>query len=164
MRTGYVGRSSSPTLASPRSNEPWRTSARIASLKDGDANTSFHRRCTYPKQKNMIHTLVVEGATLTDQADLAAAAFAHSLLGTDHPRDCTLNLEDLIAPSNLDDLDAPFSEDEIWQAVERLPARKAPGPDGFTAEFLRSCWPIVKHDLVRVFQQLYALRVRGSAA
>uniref|UniRef100_A0A453SB26 Reverse transcriptase domain-containing protein n=1 Tax=Aegilops tauschii subsp. strangulata TaxID=200361 RepID=A0A453SB26_AEGTS len=117
----------------------------------------------YRKQKNRIHTMTVEGAILTDPANLAAAAFAHfdSLLGTDHPRECALNLDDLIAPSNLDDLDAPFGEEEIWQAVKQLPARKAPGPDGFTAEFLRSCWPVVKQDFVHVFQQLYALRGRG---
>lgn len=137
---------------------------RIATLKDGDANTSFfHRQCTYRKQKNRIHALVVDGAVLTDPDDMAAATFAHfdSLLGTDRPRDCALDLQHLIEPANLDDLDAPFTEDEIWQAVKRLPARKSPGPDGFTTEFLRSCWSVVKHDLVCVFQQLYALRGRG---
>ena len=58
-------------------------------------------------------------------------------------------------------LDAPFGEEEIWQAVKRLPTRKAPSPDGFAAKFLRSCWPVVKHDFVSVFQQLYELRGRG---
>jgi hypothetical protein len=73
-----------------------------------------------------------------------------------------VHLQDLIEPDvTLDCLDAPFGEEEIWQAVKRLPARKAPGPDGFTAEFLRACWSIVKHDIVAVFQQLYELRGRG---
>uniref|UniRef100_A0A452YJN5 Reverse transcriptase domain-containing protein n=1 Tax=Aegilops tauschii subsp. strangulata TaxID=200361 RepID=A0A452YJN5_AEGTS len=42
-----------------------------------------------------------------------------------------------------------------------LPARKAPGPDGFTAEFLRACWSIIKQDFFDVFQQLFELRGRG---
>ena len=36
-------------------------------------------------------------------------------------------------PGDLACLEAPFSPEEIWDAVKRLPARKAPGPDGFTA-------------------------------
>jgi hypothetical protein len=42
-----------------------------------------------------------------------------------------------------------------------MPARKAPGPDGLTAKFLRACWNTVKQDVVDVFQQLYDLRGRG---
>lgn len=54
-------------------------------------------------------------------------------------RESTLNLAQLITPSHdLADLDEAFEEEEIWQAIERLPARKAPSPDGFTAEFLRT--------------------------
>lgn len=45
--------------------------------------------------------------------------------------------------------------------MKRLPARKAPGPDGFTAEFLRACWSTVKQDFMDVFQQLFELRGRG---
>lgn len=41
------------------------------------------------------------------------------------------------------------------------PAHKAPGPDGFTAEFLRACWGIVRQDFIDVFQQLFELRGRG---
>uniref|UniRef100_A0A453N2X6 Reverse transcriptase domain-containing protein n=1 Tax=Aegilops tauschii subsp. strangulata TaxID=200361 RepID=A0A453N2X6_AEGTS len=110
-----------------------------------------------------INTLTVDGVVLTNPDDMVVAAFAHfdSLLVADLPHDCALDLQHLIEPANLGDLDAPFTEDEIWQAVKRLPMRKAPGPDDFTAEFLRSCWPVVKHDLICVFQQLYALRGRG---
>jgi hypothetical protein len=124
----------------------------------------FHQQCTHRRQKNRIHAIRVEGQTLTDHADIAAAAFLHydGLLGTDVARDCTLDFAHLIEPAaGLDALEAPFSADEIWNAVKRMPARKAPGPDGFTAEFLRPCWNIVKQDVVDVFQQLYDLRGRG---
>jgi hypothetical protein len=55
----------------------------------------------------------------------------------------------------------PFSADEVWNAVKRLPARKAPGPDGFTAEFVRACWATIKDDFTAIFQQLFELRGRG---
>lgn len=56
-----------------------RQRARLATLKDGDANTSvFHRQCTYRRQKNRIHSL---------PAEMVAAAYAHfdALLGTEAP-------------------------------------------------------------------------------
>uniref|UniRef100_A0A453RZA4 Reverse transcriptase domain-containing protein n=1 Tax=Aegilops tauschii subsp. strangulata TaxID=200361 RepID=A0A453RZA4_AEGTS len=42
-----------------------------------------------------------------------------------------------------------------------MPAHKAPGPDGFNAEFLRACWSIVKQDFMDVFQQLFEMRGRS---
>lgn len=59
------------------------------------------------------------------------------------------------------DLEAPFSEDEIWRAVKSLPTGKAPGPDGFTSEFLRACWDIIKQDICDAFDKLYTLNGRG---
>jgi hypothetical protein len=91
----------------------------------------------------------------------AAYNYYDRLLGTDQGREHTLDLSQLIEPSDLDDLDLPFGLDEIWNTVKQLPARKAPGPDGFTAEFLRACWRIIKHDIAAVFQQLYEQRGRG---
>uniref|UniRef100_A0A453I7U0 Reverse transcriptase domain-containing protein n=1 Tax=Aegilops tauschii subsp. strangulata TaxID=200361 RepID=A0A453I7U0_AEGTS len=141
-----------------------RQRSRLASLKDGDANTSFfHRQCMYRRQKNRIHSLVVDEQVVTDPRDMAAAAYAHfdGLLGYAPPRECALELEALISPVNLDDLEAPFDAEEICNAIKLLPARKAPGPDGFTAEFLRACWPAVRQDFIAVFQQLYELRGCG---
>jgi hypothetical protein len=71
-----------------------RQRARIAFLKDGDANTSFfHRQCTFRRQKNRIHSLMSSGRVVTDHADMAEAAFDHfdALLGTAVDRDCTLD-------------------------------------------------------------------------
>lgn len=114
-----------------------RQRACIAFLKDGDANTSFFHRQFIYRKKNRIHSLTMDGDVLTEPEDMAAATFAHfdTLLGTNLPRECTIDLQQLIEPANLDDLDTPFDEDDIWQAVKRLPARKAPGPDGFADEF-----------------------------
>jgi hypothetical protein len=134
-------------------------------LRDGDANTTFyHRLCSYRKHKNRILSLTTTDRFLTEPDDMAQAAFTHfdRLLGTEVDRDCTLNLDQLIVPDEgLLDLDEPYTDDEIWSAIKRLPARKAPGPDGFTAEFLRACWQTVKHDFIAVFHQLYDLRGRG---
>lgn len=81
-----------------------RQRARIANLKDGDANTSFfHRQCTYRWQKNRIFSLINGDCVLTDHADMAEAAFSHFdvLLGTAVDRERTLDLSQLIEPCDL---------------------------------------------------------------
>lgn len=94
---------------------------------------------------------------------MVEAAFRHydELLGTAAERDHMVDLSQLIEWSDLFDLDAAFCPEEIWDAVKRLPAHKAPGPDSFNVEFLRACWSIVKQDFMDVFQQLFELRGRG---
>jgi len=39
-----------------------------------------------------------------------------------------------------------FTEDEIWATIQSLPADRAPGPDGYTGRFYKTCWPIIKSD------------------
>lgn len=97
---------------------------------------------------------------LTNHHDMLEVAFTHfnNLLGTKATHDFTLELEQLLEPvMDLDGLDTPFGAEEIWSTIQRLPARKAPGPDGFTVEFMRACWLMVKEDFVAVFRQLFEL-------
>jgi hypothetical protein len=132
----------------------------IANLKDGDANTAFfHRQSTYRRQKPRIYSIAHDGHICTTQDEMAKAAFEHfeALLGTATSREHTIDLMPLIEPSDLQDLDRSFSLEVIWDVVKHLPAHKAPGPDGFTAEFMRACWAVVKHDFPDVFQQLYEI-------
>nr|GFD29116.1 RNA-directed DNA polymerase, eukaryota, reverse transcriptase zinc-binding domain protein [Tanacetum cinerariifolium] len=45
------------------------------------------------------------------------------------------------------ELEAPISRDEIRSAVWDCGENKSPGPDGFTFEFFRRFWNIVRPDL-----------------
>lgn len=58
-------------------------------------------------------------------------------------------------------LDAPFTEEELWTAIKTLPRDKAPGPDGFTAEFYRSAWPVIKVDLLAALNAFNRADRRG---
>jgi hypothetical protein len=83
-----------------------------------------------------------------------------ALIGTGETRNAALELPQLITPSeHLADLDDSFSEEEIWKAVKHLHAHKAPGPDGFSAEFLRACWD-TKEDFLQAFALLHEARGR----
>jgi hypothetical protein len=52
-------------------------------------------------------------------------------------------------------LEAPFSPEEIDAVVKEFPNNKCPGPDGFNAEFLKKCWPIIKKDFYDLCNQFY---------
>lgn len=45
---------------------------------------------------------------------------------------------------NPDELDEPFTEEEVWAALKQMPAEKAPGPDGFNGTFYKKCWHLIK--------------------
>jgi len=48
-----------------------------------------------------------------------------------------------------------FQEEEIYQTLLIVEVDKAPGPDGFTIAFFRSCWSIVKVDLMNFFHNFH---------
>jgi hypothetical protein len=49
---------------------------------------------------------------------------------------------------DLSALEAHFTDEEVWEAIRAMPPNKSPGPDGFTSEFYRHCWPIIKVDIM----------------
>ena len=42
-----------------------------------------------------------------------------------------------------DILERQFSNEEVLRALSDLGGDKAPGPDGFTLAFWKTCWPVV---------------------
>ncbi|WVZ65991.1 LOW QUALITY PROTEIN: hypothetical protein U9M48_015270 [Paspalum notatum var. saurae] len=82
-----------------------------------------------------------------------------AMLGTPGSRELDLNWGALNTPHfDLTHLEAPFTEEEILEAIRNLPPDKAPGPDGFTGAFYRSCWPVIKADLMAIMNSLHGQR------
>ena len=88
---------------------------------------------------------------ITKHEDNATAVldFYERLIGAEYDREKTISLEALGSPRfNLDTLDLPFSEEEVWNTIKEMPLDKAPGPDGFTGRFYKCCWSIIKNDVL----------------
>ena len=51
---------------------------------------------------------------------------------------------------------APFTKKEVFEAISQMKNNKAPGPDGFPAEFHKKCWHIIKGDLLPLFNDLFS--------
>ena len=75
--------------------------------------------------------------------------FYSNLLGESLDREVTVRLEELNIPHlDLAELEVPFTEEEIWKTICSLPSNKAPGPDGFTGNFYKACWSVIKVDVM----------------
>jgi exonuclease III len=142
-----------------------RLRSRIGWVKEGDANTRlFHRHASHRKKKNFIAVLKDGDNILTDHDEKAAAIFDFysNLIGNDSDRSRTINLDNLDLPRfDLEDLDIPFSVEEVWSTIKNLPSDKAPGPDGFTGKFYKTCWVIIKEDLMAALQAIWGKDFRN---
>jgi hypothetical protein len=88
--------------------------------------------------------------------------FYDELLGRSINREHTINLQELGIPShNLADLVLPFTEDEVWLTIKKLPTDKAPGPDGLTGRFYKSCWSIIKKDIMTTISWVWSRKMVG---
>lgn len=138
--------------------------SRMLPLREGDASTKFfHLHATYRRRKNHIISLQLGDNTAYDQQDKAEMLHSYftDILGTEFARPHTLDLRALgIEQRNLDVLDLPFTEDELWSVIKELKPDKAPSPDGFTIAFYQTAWPIIKSDIMVAFTAFYAVRRR----
>ena len=72
-------------------------------------------------------------------------------------RENTVDLTELgLNTHDLTKLDLPFTAEEVWRTIEQLPPDKAPGPDGFTGRFYRSCWSIIKDDIIAAISAIWS--------
>jgi len=53
-------------------------------------------------------------------------------------------------------LTVQFTEKEVREAIFQMKHNKAPGPDGFPAEFYQVFWALIKDDLMAMFREFHA--------
>lgn len=143
-----------------------RQKSRITWLKNGDQNTLFFFKIVQTRTSfNMIRRLTLpSGEVITDLQRIIVVAAVHfeSFLqkGPLHiTSTSTPDLSDLLdfrCPAHTAQLLIhPISEAEIKNVLFSMPSNKAPGPDGFPAEFYRASWDIIKQDFVTAVQSFF---------
>ena len=55
-------------------------------------------------------------------------------------------------------LELPFTEEEIYSALMEMNGDKASGSNGFTVAFWQACWDFVKEEIVDLFKEFYDQR------
>jgi hypothetical protein len=95
----------------------------------------FHMHARHRKRKNLIAELESEGGVCTSHEEKANLVdeFYENLLGTSVNRENSIDLQAFGLPSHdLEALETPFSEKEVWEIIKQMPSDKALGTYGFT--------------------------------
>jgi hypothetical protein len=141
-------------------NAYWKKRCTIRWTKFGDENTKFfHTIATERYRRNSIPALsAADGSLDTNHAAKEEIIFTSfkERLGTAEQPQMLFDLQTFIQPTpGLEELSSPFTKAKIDAVVKSMPIDKAPGPDGFNGQFLKSCWHIVKEDIYKLCFYFY---------
>jgi len=139
----------------------WRNRYTVNRIKLGDECTKFfHGMATISYRRNSIAQIMNDqGIWIHDhegKADLLWNSFRNRMSTTSSPT-MLFYLSSLVTPVNdLDSLAAPILQEEVDLVVKRMPADKAPGPDGFNGRFLKKCWQFIKGDFYSLCSKFFS--------
>ena len=114
------------------------------------------------KQKNHTTSLIFEeGNRLERHEDMETvliSCFFFLLIEEGHERwediaRITFHVPRLITTEQNVTLLYLVSRDKVESVIKSMPSNKAPGPDGFTSNFFKACWPILGMDIVEVLEE-----------
>jgi hypothetical protein len=139
----------------------WAQRAKVKHIQEGGNNTRyFHLVANGKHRKKKIFQLEQQEGTIVGEDNLKVyiTEFYKKLFGAPAPTNISLVQDDFqditkISPLENEILTAPFTEKEVFEAVSQMELNKAPGPDGFPAEFYQKIWEVIKKDLMALFSQ-----------
>ena len=140
----------------------WAQRAKVKYIQEGGDNTFFfHLIANGKHRKKRIFQLEQDEGTIVGEANLKTfiTEYYKKLFGALGPNTFSLDesrTEDLPQISHDENViqTSPFNEKDVREAIMEMEHNKAPGPDGFPAEFYQTFWSIIKNDLMAMFDQL----------
>ncbi|MFS7973280.1 putative RNA-directed DNA polymerase [Helianthus anomalus] len=134
--------------------------ARLNWIKLGDENSSFfHGIVKVNMARSRINGLKVGDDWITDPSaikDHVRRAFRKHFAEPMRRRPSFANLGlPLLPPDQASSIIAPFSLDEIRDAIKTCDGGKAPGPDGFSIRFFKHYWEEFKVLVREVFEEFH---------
>jgi mannosylglycoprotein endo-beta-mannosidase len=139
----------------------WAQRAKVKHIQEGGNNTRyFHLIANGKHRKKKIFQLEQQEGTIVGEDNLQVyiTEFYKKLFGAPVPNNISLAEEEVQDIPQISDIEndiliSQFSEEEVHDALFQMERNKAPGPDGFPAEFYQKCWDIIKDDLMALFNQ-----------
>ncbi|VFQ98258.1 unnamed protein product [Cuscuta campestris] len=140
----------------------WKQKANIKWMSEGDCNSKFfHSFVKHKRSKLTIRSIQdANGNHHSTQEDISREAvnyFSECYTTVNHPD--TALITNFI-PQVIDDLHNQMLcsmpiESEIYSAIWALNSDSAAGPDGFNGYFFRTCWHIIKRDVILACQEFF---------
>jgi exonuclease III len=150
------------TLAKLRRDEEskWAQRAKVKHIQEGGDNTKyFHLIANGKHRRKKIFQLEQDEETIVGQENLKVyiTEYYKNLFGAPVPNHFSMSESDKADIPQLSEeenkiLTADFTEQEVYDAIMQMEKNKAPGPDGFPAEFYQTFWDVIKIDIMRLFQ------------
>ena len=131
--------------------------SRFKLIQETDTSSSFFYNLekSNSSRKRITRIRLPSGRTTVDESEIKNHVHSfYKKLYSLTPIDCvsdelTSNIK-CLDENDQKDLDAPFSLEELTQAVKHLGKGKTAGMDGLTTEFYQTFWPILKNDFFEV--------------
>lgn len=116
--------------------------AQIKWVEEGDENTKFfHAIIRKRERKNGIQGLNINAVWTEDPESIKDVVydFFKKKFAAQKKAEPKLRSDKIkkLAPEDVESLERPFTEEEIWEAIKRCGKNKAPGPDGITFTFVK---------------------------
>jgi len=135
----------------------WRQKSRIQWLKEGEQNTIFFHRSAldYRSSNKILEMRNGNGESVKNHHDISELLSAHFSSIAQEPqinrgeaiRELLKAIPKVVTSEQNWALSREITLEEVEEAVRSVPNDKAPGPDGFTINFYKACWNIVKQDV-----------------
>ena len=145
----------------------WYERAKVKTLLQGDDNTRFfHLVANGKHRKQHIFRLEQEDGVIVGNLELKKyiTHYYKNLFGQPDENDISLVeswIDDIPQVTEIENeiLISAITETEVKEAVFQMEHNKAPGPDGFPAEFYQVFWEIIKEDFMALFKDFQKERL-----
>ena len=141
----------------------WYQRAKVKELLEGDSNTKYFQLIANGKhRKTRIYKLQDGNHTVSGDDELKKyiTTYYKGLFGPSDNNNFNLDetrIDDIPQVMNIENeiLTSEFTEAEVREAIFQMEHNKAPGPDGFPAEFYQAFWGTIKDDLMAMFAMFH---------
>ncbi|XP_026399197.1 uncharacterized protein LOC113295052 [Papaver somniferum] len=135
---------------------------RVKWIQEGSANTNFfHTIMKIRNSRNMISELEdYNGNVMTNQTQISDFLVQHfkkkfEFQPVDDAEQLLKVIPKMVTEEDQQNLDVIPEAEEIKNIIFEMDPESAPGPDGFSGIFYRSCWETIKYDLVAAIQSCW---------
>ncbi|GKB89566.1 RNA-directed DNA polymerase, eukaryota [Tanacetum coccineum] len=134
--------------------------AKVRWAIEGDENSKyFHGIINKKRSQLAIHGVLIDGDWIDEPCKVKNEFLMHFANQFESPSgpciDIDCHLFKKLSSEQVDDLECDVTFDEIKKAVWDCGTNKSPGPDGFSFDFIRTFWDILKHDFVNAIREFF---------